>query len=280
MKRTLASVTAMIATLAVAGTLSGPANAISIDFETDGNGNALIAGDGTDIDDEFAAYGLTVSARRKNNPDRLHDRPLRIFNTNCGPDFGTSCTGGDSDLATGPSFGIEPQGNALIINNNNGNTPNDFAGGGIIAFEFDEAVTFESIGLLDLDFNENGDNDVTISAYQLNDDGTTTIVTQSLYGQDGDFGTFDDDGTLLNDPEVYDYEDEGGENSLFEFAFNLTSVTRVDVLFPSSGAVANLQFEPEGITSGGSADVPEPASAIALLAVGTLGVVSRLRRRR
>jgi hypothetical protein len=57
----------------------------------------------------YDGFGVTISSTGS----------LSLFNSSCGPDFGTTCSGGDDDLGTGASFGTEPQGNVLVIQDPN-----------------------------------------------------------------------------------------------------------------------------------------------------------------
>lgn len=133
----------------------------SLDFEADGSGNTMVAGQL--IDDEFAAQGLTVS-----NPD--------IGKSKGNPGFGAMIfdsanpTGGDWDLGTpaqpaGPGIGKDAgasagnaiaQGNVLIISEDgDANDPDDNADGGTLRFGWDDRlVRLVSVGLLDIDLNE------------------------------------------------------------------------------------------------------------------------------
>ena len=99
-----------------------------IDFETDGEGNALPAG--TVIDDEYQNLGLTISATKFG---------AMIFDS-------ANPTGGDFDLAT------DSEGNILIISEDgDSNDPDDNAGGGVITLDLDNPVDFNSINLVDIE---------------------------------------------------------------------------------------------------------------------------------
>ncbi|EAM51570.1 SdrD B-like domain-containing protein [Crocosphaera watsonii WH 8501] len=99
-----------------------------IDFETDGEGNALPAG--TVIDDEYQNLGLTISATKFG---------AMIFDR-------ANPTGGDFDLAT------DSEGNILIISEDgDSNDPDDNAGGGVITLDLDNPVDFNSINLVDIE---------------------------------------------------------------------------------------------------------------------------------
>lgn len=116
--------------------------ALVIDFDTDGAGNALAAG--TVVDDEYASIGVTVTSSNASEP------PM-IFDT-------ANPTGGDDDLATA-GYGLNndtPLGNVLIRSEDGDSSdPDDSAKAGTLTFTFDEAVVIESVDILDIDY-ENG----------------------------------------------------------------------------------------------------------------------------
>lgn len=141
----------------------------TFDFETDGEGNHLVAGQ--IIDDEWATLGVTAST---NDPV---DHPLMIFNS-------SSPTGGDSDLGTpnsdfgGPGIGIGgeflspgrnglPRGHVLIISADaDSSDPNDYDSGGTIDFVFDPpARQVTEVHVLDIDASEGG----MIRAFDVDD---------------------------------------------------------------------------------------------------------------
>ncbi|MEM1181715.1 MAG: SdrD B-like domain-containing protein [Acidobacteriota bacterium] len=125
-----------------------------VGFERDALGNALLAGQ--TIDNEFAPWGLTISAvAGGGGVDEV-----MVFNTG-------SPTGGDTDLGTpnetfgGPGIGGggeagQPnenrtfRGNVGIISANGDETnPNDNAGGGVITYAFDRDVDFDRVTFVD-----------------------------------------------------------------------------------------------------------------------------------
>jgi len=111
----------------IAQDLSTVTNTV-IDFETDGEGNPLAAG--TVIDDEYQNLGVTISATQFG---------AMIFDS-------ANVTGGDTDLAT------DTEGNILIISEDGDSSdPDDNAGGGVITFDLDNAVDFNSINLVDIE---------------------------------------------------------------------------------------------------------------------------------
>lgn len=124
-------------TLLAAGLAVGAAQATTFDFEG-GPGVGPIVGN------EFG--GVTLSTTNANG--------LALFNSNCGTDFpGTPCTGGDTDLATGPSFGTVPQGLVLINWDGDAADVGDDAAGGVISFDFLSPLFIKEIALIDIDEN-------------------------------------------------------------------------------------------------------------------------------
>ncbi len=180
------------------------AHAMTIDFETDDNGAPLSPGafNGATAYDGF---GVTISSTGGS---------LSLFDSNCGPDFGTTCSGGDSDLATGPTFGSAPQGNVLIIQDPSvAPAPGDSGAGGSITFDFENATTLTQLTLLD---NDNGPG-ISLELFKEGV-GAPTVVTPAL----------------------------GADNLLQIIAFGAEGIgiIKLVVNFPSSGAVASLTTVP------------------------------------
>ena len=204
-------------------------------FETDGNGAALAPG-ATIAGNEWANLGVSLSSS---------GGALRLFNSNCGPGFGATCTGGDSDLGSGFDFGqgfVPAQGNVLIRQGlPHTGAPDDTAAAGTIRFDFDHHVRLVSIALLD---NDNGAG-ITLNIFKNNEALPSTTILRPSVNFDNFFETF-------------------------LFAGDATWVTRLDVVFPSSGAIAALTVSP----------VPLPAALPLLLsALAWLGWAARRRRR-
>lgn len=147
--------TTLLTVLALAlATASGArADLLTLDFNADGLGGAIVGGQM--IDDEYAAFGITISAdnARAGHPDQA------IAFDSANP------TGGDGDLATpvsGSVVGVDnnPLGNLLIIAedivgaeaDSIVNDPDDEARGGTIFFHFDPLQdTAGSIVLVDIE---------------------------------------------------------------------------------------------------------------------------------
>lgn len=185
-----------------------------LDFETDGAGNTLSAGQ--IIDDEFASLGLTVTTH---DPIR---HPVMIF------DSGTP-TGGDWDLGTpnrdfgGPGIGWGGQagrrgensqalGNILIISEDGDQSdPDDNARGGKLIFTFENPVTVEAIQVLDIDCGECGSKLVTY-------DQSGKIISCTAFSK-------------------------LGNNSFQTVDVNDRNVSRLEVRLAGSGAVGGILFD-------------------------------------
>ena len=184
----------------------------ALDFEMDGNGDPLVPGQ--IIDDEFAALGITVAT---NDPV---NHPLMIF------DSGAPI--GDEDLGTpnsdfgGPGIGLGggadrpgrnglPRGQVLVVSEDaNPAVPNDHDGGGVIDFIFDPPMPLVTeIHILDID-----------------DQGAGTIKA------------FDSDGMELVSRPLLPL----GNNSFQVVPVGAFEVGRLEVTFPSSGAVSAVIF--------------------------------------
>lgn len=133
--------------------------------------------------------------------------------------------------------------NVLIIQEDPNGDPDDFAGGGIINIEFRIPVTFEVIGILDLDESSN----TTISFFQ-----DTTLVGGAAQG-------------IAN----------LGNNSYQEIMYPNTSdyqnITKVAVNFSGSGAISGLKFTAPYV-------IPEPSTYALIFGGLALGVVLIKRR--
>ena len=141
-----------------------------IDFETDGFGNLLAAGD--IIDTEYQNLGLTISATQYG---------AMIFDS-------ANPTGGDSDLS------IPGLDNILIISEDgNSSEPDDNAHGGTITFTLDNPVNIRSIDLVDIE--ETGG---TVVTTDINGEVTSTPINNP---GDNSFQTL-----MINDSNVTEVE--------------------------------------------------------------------------
>ena len=187
---------------------------------------------GTIVDDEYAAFGITVSTNNAN-------RPAMIFDS-------SNPTGGDFDLGSpnsdfgGPGVGSGGRagqpgqndtalGNVLIISEDGDqNDPDDNASGGILIFTFDTPKDVLSVDLLDVDANENS----VIRAYRA-------------------------DGTLISSTPMNGL----GNNSVKTVMVNATDVSRLEVQISGSGAISGLHLCMDGNTVPTDKFCPEEAPA-------------------
>ncbi|WP_202221334.1 SdrD B-like domain-containing protein, partial [Okeania sp. KiyG1] len=172
----------------IAQDLSTVTNTV-IDFETDGLGNALPAG--TIIDDEYQNLGVTISATQFG---------AMIFDS-------ANPTGGDPDLGT------DSEGNILIISEDGDSSdPDDNAGGGVITFDLDNPVDFNSINFVDIE--ETG----------------------------GEVRTIDVDGNIIDTTAI----PAPGNGSLQTLNINDSDVAKIEVELAGSGAISGLDFDSIG----------------------------------
>ncbi|NNF60616.1 MAG: thrombospondin type 3 repeat:Cna B-type [Gammaproteobacteria bacterium] len=182
--------------------MTAAVNAMVLDFES-------IAA-GTIIDDEFLAFGITVSATGVGGAPNA----AVIFDSN-------NPTGGDTDLAApfapgpGNTLGELSPGNLLILQENDtcdANTcgdPDDQGArpAGTIRFDFANAVLINSLDFFDIEGAETGD-----------------VV---LYGTSGVLAVFAIPST-------------GGDRQWQRLFMNVGGVTAMDINMGGSGAIDNL----------------------------------------
>ena len=184
----------------------------AIDFETDGEGTHLNAGQ--IIDNQWAKFGVTVSTGNVGHPAMIFDS--------------SNPTGGDYDLGTpnedfgGPGVGTgggsgEPGANAVALGNvliisEDGDTsdPDDNAGGGTITFTFAHPVRVDQVGILDID-----------------------------EGMAGRITAFDAGGGIIGSVNM---ANSLGNNSVQTVGLGVAGVSSLEVHFPGSGAVTGLVF--------------------------------------
>lgn len=257
--------------------IAQPAEAVRLDFD---EANVNLA-PGEIVGSQWQAdYGVTFSATDKSG----NSENLLLFNSTCNPGDASlshlpNCTGGDPDLATGKgsykksgswyvNYATPDQGNVLIIHEQKNNDlldPDDDANGGWINMNFDEAVSFDKIGFLDLD-------DVGIPEFKfLFADGTWSDI---LSFQDGDAGVKSIgsafEAKYNSKGEIISTRNPEGENSLREYSFYLENVVEARVKLPSSGAIAYLEYN--------QVEVPEPLTLAGLGVAAGAMVASRRRR--
>lgn len=205
-------------------------DAITLDFDTDANGNAIQAGQV--IDDEYSPWGVHISTF---NFQRSHNLGIAFDSENP--------TGGDGDLITGPgSYGIgnnpnDPLGNVLIIserstdNNNDGliDVPDDEGRqiAGFHRFLFDVDMVGVTMTFLDIEESNGGvlfylDNSLIASQ---------TTITSGL-----------------------------GDNSRQVLSFDNFTFDEMRVVLGGSGAIDNVTLVP----------TPEPSTLVLLGSTVTL----------
>lgn len=162
------------------------ADSYTVDFETSATGDELLVG--TTITNQYDSLsGLSISTD--------NEFGAMIFDS-------SNPTGDDFDLAT------EDRGNVLIISEDGDSAnPDDNAGGGTIRFNWSDAVSIDSIGLLDTN-------------------------------QGGSIVAYDDDSEVLRTVAI----PELGDNSLGQVEINTADVDYLDVNLIGSGAITELNF--------------------------------------
>ena len=161
----------------------------TINFDRSSAGLALAAGDV--VSDQFASLGVHITT------DDPVNHPALIFDS-------ANPTGGDFDLAT------NNQSNVLIISEDaDTSDPDDNISGGTLIFTFDQLVTIDEIGLLDIDQRP-----ATITLYDANGD---EIQTTHVAGQ--------------------------GNNSQQTVVLDAEGVARMEIVLLGSGAVTEIVFD-------------------------------------
>ncbi|MEL6336370.1 MAG: hypothetical protein AAFQ88_06955 [Pseudomonadota bacterium] len=281
--------------------MGAAAEVLRLDFDQAFGNRATIGGEsvtnaaGEDLGLFFAEFGVTISVSRADSADL----PLVLYESECGGTFANGCTGDDGDLATGPSFGTDPQGRVLIIQENDTETdlplpgggttrgftdPDDDLNGGTITFTFDETihpfgVGLDEITILDLDEDLVGTG-VTFTGVradlpalfdagqQVNLPLSQTLLLNEPVTASTNGCAADNDGPTANVCE--------NDNSLRDFFFvreDSNNLRSISITFQSiSGAIEAVAFSPSGAPV-----VPLPASG--LLLAGAAGLLW-LRRRR
>ena len=200
---------------------SNDGQAVVLDWDADGMGNALAAG--TPITNQYANLGINISANNNNGPD-----DAVIFDS-------SNPTGGDYDLGTpnsdfgGPGSGNGGRagtpganstalGNILIIQERPQMcgpvycVPDDDVDGGTVTFTFDDPYTVETITIVDAD------------------DGNPSGAVVTI---DGNTGTY-----TLNFPSL-------GNNSVMTLPIFEDLVFSMTVSFQGSGAIGEVALRRE-----------------------------------
>lgn len=174
-----------------------------VDFNTDGNGNALTAG--TSLTNQLSGYGITaVTAQGGINQAWIFDSSNPTGND---PDLGTpNAQYNGPGVGNGGASNSSALGNLLIIQENNNGAPDDNAGGGTLSLSFANPVSLNYLTLVDIE--ENG--------------GTVQLTTNN-------------GPVTINIP-------AHGDNSVQQLPINVEGVTQVDILLQGSGALADLEY--------------------------------------
>jgi len=188
--------------------LASTAQAGLIDFEVDGDGFALNAGN--IITTQYSSLGITVSATGGSGDAMIFDSSSP---TGDDPDLGTpnSAFGGPGVGSGGNPSNSTALGNILIISENgNSSDPDDASGGGTLTFDFTSDVMMKSLGILDIDSSEG--------------------QGVELFGVGGSLGVFGFQAI--------------GDNSYQQIDFgSISGVTQMVVTFSGSGAVTEFEYD-------------------------------------
>ena len=248
-------------------TPSAQAASFNLDFNSSANGSQVLTNtDGTLLTTQWSDWGLTnISGYNKRTKN---EAKLNLYNTDI---YG----GRDDDLETGSTWGTLAQGNALIIQEEDGKsfsngvyTADDEASGGNVKFDFAEAVTFNSFSLLDIDDNGGG---IGVVGFGENGDTVLDIDVDALIAkhknENGSGSSAQGKSVTLNGVTLTQMGNKQGDNSLFKFDLDDTHLSRIRFDYPGSGAIAGMEWqygdEPR--------DIPEPSSMAGLLMIGALG---------
>lgn len=266
----------------VSATTLTPGQDWYLDFETDASGNALVAGTGEFIDNQWAAWGLNLSV---DSYRRDADDILLLYDS--------STTGKDDDLRTGPYIGSPTENNLLIIHEDTSRNsifnPDDEEKGGAITFDFSGPLT---AGNSAYSATYRGVDLGTIRLVDIDDNPTLNGVSFRAFS--GDQLLFSKTAQELNHEglasEVFAGINRKGDNSVWDF--NLGSfqrnvdtselevaVTRLVVDYDGSGAIAGLGWQQLNAPETDTRDIPEPASVLGLVTLGLCATGSALARR-
>jgi len=257
-----------------------------LDFETNAAGQSLVAGEGQTIAQQWADWGLTLSAT---SARKGADDMLLLYDT--------ATSGADNDLRTGEfnykgeSFSSSPENNVLIIHEHihSGNVkndqtltsiynPDDEAKGGTITFDFSSwlqpntpapSPTYRGVDL------------GTLRLVDIDDNPTLSGVRFRAFS--GDNEVFSKSAEELRVMQlatsVFDGVNNKGDNSIWDFhlgAFQReagsevlgTAVTKLLVEYDGSGAIAGLGWSDVHESDEDRTEIPEPTSLLGLAVVG------------
>lgn len=175
----------------------------------------------------WSAFGVSVDTVNRAET-HLHEHGAMIFKSS-DADGNPTYSGGDADLQT-PGYhatNTVPRYNILIVSEHgNSSNPDDDAQGGVIVFQFVDAVEIASIDMIDID--DGNTVRTRLSAYSNAVDLTATPPTP--------FGLI---GTHVD---VSGEEGSSWDNSWQNVPFSRTGVRELRIRFKSSGAVSKINF--------------------------------------
>ena len=263
-----------------------------LDFEQNAQGQSLSGG--TQIDNEWADWGLRITGKNYKTKDYDNRAPLLLYDTRQ--------AGADDDLLTGLPWGTPDQGNVLIIQEYQGvidnsnpfnaaqynlGTPDDEAKGGHVWFKFDQAVGFQKFSLLDIDdnFGDAPGTQVRVIGRDANNSKVLDINVDDLIRRFANTYTNPDHTTSQGESLTHAYTNALGkdinvtitqvgnqrdDNSMFEFELDETELKKIKFQYSGvSGAIAGLQWD--DLTSEEPPQLPEPSVSVGLLMIGLVG---------
>ncbi|NEQ99415.1 MAG: PEP-CTERM sorting domain-containing protein [Cyanothece sp. SIO2G6] len=249
----------------------------SLDFEQDARGNDLIAGDGSLIDNEWAAWGLEITG---DSYRAGADDFLLLYDS--------SKAGKDNDLRTGTftrkgvQYTSPSEGNLLILHEdtsgNNLFQPDDEALGGTITFDFTAPLTNGSST-----YNPSY-RGVELGTIRMVDiDNNPTLSGVSFEAFSGNTSLFSRTAQELGGTSIFAGASAKGDNSIWDFDLSAlqedeTAITRLMVRYEGSGAIAGLSWSELLGSDKSPAEIPEPASILGLLTVGLGAAVTKFNR--
>ncbi len=281
-------------TLLSLGIMAAPAQSEVrlLDFERNAQGQSLSGG--TQIDNEWADWGLRITGKNYKTQDYDNRAPLLLYDT--------SQSGADNDLRTGSQWGTPAQGNVLIIQEYQGtidnsnpftadqynlDTPDDEAKGGHVLFKFDQDVGFQKFSLLDIDdnFGDASGTQVRVIGRDADNSKVLDINVDDLIKRFANTYTNPDHTKSQGKSLTHAYKNALGkdinvtitqagnrrdDNSMFEFEFDETELQKIKFQYNGvSGAIAGLQWD--DLTSEEPPQLPEPSVSVGLLMMGLLG---------
>lgn len=257
------------AVVTATATLSPSAQAASfnLDFNSGADGGQVMTkADGTLVTTQWIDWGLEdISGYNKRTKKAAK---LNLYNTDIHG-------GRDGDLETGSLWGTASQGNALIIQEQDGKsfsnglyTADDEARGGNIKFGFAKAVALNSFSLLDIDDNGGG---IRVVGFDQDENKVLNIDVDSLIAEhktlNGVGAVAQGKSVTLDGVTLTQMGNRQGDNSFFKFDLADTHLAQVRFDYPGSGAIAGLEWS----DGDESTEVPEPSAMAGLLMIGAMG---------